>query len=81
MFGDPKGFPKEMKRKIEDMVSNKLFYFDDEPTPIAQYETFMKRAGPYWMSCVTKNDDVPILDPDHYLTYLEAGKSALASGL
>ena len=30
----------------------------------------MKLAGPYWMSCVTKDEDVPILDPDHYLTYL-----------
>jgi hypothetical protein len=30
----------------------------------------MKLAGPYWMSCVTKNDALPILAPDHYLTYL-----------
>jgi hypothetical protein len=26
----------------------------------------MKLAGPYWMSCVTKNDALPILAPDHY---------------
>jgi len=29
----------------------------------------MKLAGPYWMSCVVKDDSLPILDPDHYLTY------------
>jgi len=72
MWGNPKGFPKEAKIQIEDMVMNKLFYFDDEAaSPIAQYETFMKLAGPYWMSCVTKNEDAPILDPDHYRTYLD----------
>ena len=37
----------------------------------AQYEAFMKLAGPYWMSCVTKNEDVPVLAPAHYRTYLE----------
>lgn len=70
LWGNPKGFPKEAKTKIEQMVSNKLFYFDDEPTEQAQYERFMKLAGPYWMSCVTHNDDVPIFEPDHYVTYL-----------
>jgi hypothetical protein len=70
MFGDPKGFPKEKKSAVENMVANKLFYFDDVETPIMQYETFMKLAGPYWMSCVAENDDLPILAPDHYLTYL-----------
>jgi hypothetical protein len=69
-FGDPKGFPKEAKRKIEDMVIGKLDYVGVEPDPISQFEKFMKLAGPYWMSCVTKDEDVPILDPDHYLTYL-----------
>jgi hypothetical protein len=71
IFGNPKGFPKEAKNQIEDMVSHKLFYFEEEATTIAQYEAFMKLAGPYWMSCVTKDEDAPILDPDHYLTYLE----------
>ncbi len=70
-FGDPKGFPSESKEAIEDMVSEKLFYFDDEPT-VGAYEKFMKMAGPYWMSCVAKDDNLPILDPDHYLTYLDA---------
>lgn len=69
-FGNPKGFPKEAKNQIEDMVLNKLFYFDDIEDPIAQYEAFMKLAGPYWMSCVCSNQDAPVLDPDHYQTYL-----------
>lgn len=70
-FGDPKGFPSESKEAIEDMVSAKRFYVDDKPT-VGAYEKFMKMAGPYWMSCVTKDDNLPILDPDHYLTYLDA---------
>jgi hypothetical protein len=37
-------------------VSNKLFYFDDEETEAAKVLAFMKLAGPYWMSCVTKNE-------------------------
>ena len=60
-----------MKRQIENMVRDKLFYFDDEDTPEGQLEAFMKLAGPYCMSCVTKNEATPILDPDHYLTYLD----------
>lgn len=71
MFGNPKGFPKEVREQLEEMILNKLFYFGDEVTPIAQYEAFMKLAGPYWMSCVTKNEDLPILDPDHYRSYLD----------
>jgi hypothetical protein len=71
LWGDPKGFPKEMKSQIEDMVLGKLVYFIEETTPEAQFEAFMKLAGPYWMSCVTKNEAVPILAPDHYRTYLD----------
>lgn len=71
LWGDPKGFPKEMKSQIENMVRDKLFYFIEETTPEAQFEAFMKLAGPYWMSCATKNDAIPILEPDHYRTYLD----------
>jgi hypothetical protein len=71
MFGDPKGFPREAKPQIEDMVLDKLFYFDERPTFEAQFEAFMKLGGPYWMSCVTKNEKTPILAPDHYKTYLD----------
>jgi len=53
--GDPKGFPKEKKAQIRDMVLDKMMiYFDAAETPEATYEKFMKLAGPYWMSCVTK---------------------------
>lgn len=70
-WGDPKGFPREAKTQIEDMVLDKMMiYSDATDAPEAQYEKFMKLAGPYWMSCVTKNEAVPILAPDHYLTYL-----------
>ncbi len=70
MFGNPKGFPRDRKRQIEEMIMDKMFYFDPAPTPAATYETFMKLAGPYWMSCVTSDQDAPILDPDHYRVYL-----------
>lgn len=71
IFGNTKGFPKEAKKQIEDMVLDKLFDFDEGTATTAQYEAFMKLAGPYWMSCVTKNEEVPVLAPDHYRTYLE----------
>jgi hypothetical protein len=70
-WGDPKGFPREKKKQIEDMVQDKMMvYADPQDPPEVQYEKFMKLAGPYWMSCVTQNEAVPILAPDHYLTYL-----------
>ncbi|MGA2451399.1 MAG: hypothetical protein ABTD50_22305 [Polyangiaceae bacterium] len=79
VFGNPKGFPKETKERLEDMVLDKLFLnFDAEEALETQYEKFMKLAGPYWMSCVTKNEAIPILAPDHYQTYL--GRPALADG-
>jgi hypothetical protein len=71
IFGHTKGFPKEAKKQIEDMVLNKLFDFGSGTATSADYEAFMKLAGPYWMSCVTKNEVVPVLDPDHYRTYLD----------
>jgi hypothetical protein len=76
MFGNPKGFPKGTKARIEDMILDKLFFIESEPEAAvsAQYESFMKLAGPYWMSCVTKNDAVPILNPDHYRMYLDRRK-------
>lgn len=72
LFRDPKGFPKERKRQLEAMVENKLVCFFDAKKAVPEtYETFMRLAGPYWMSCVTKNDSVPILDLDHYCFYLD----------
>ncbi len=56
------------------MILDKLHYvvdLEDELGPVElAFEKFMKLAGPYWMSCVAKNDDLPILMPDHYRTYL-----------
>ncbi|MDX2054405.1 MAG: hypothetical protein SFV15_18535 [Polyangiaceae bacterium] len=70
-WGDVKAFPAEKRADIEDMVAGKLFYFEGEaPTMGGLYEAFMKLAGPYWMSIVASNDRLPILDPDHYQTYL-----------
>jgi hypothetical protein len=70
-WGDPKGFPREKKTHIEDMVLGKIMvYANPRDQPEVQYEKFMKLAGPYWMSCVTKNDAIPILAPDHFLTYV-----------
>jgi hypothetical protein len=75
LFGDPKGFPKEAKAQIEEMIRDKLHYvvdLEEELGPVgAAYEKFMKIAGPYWMSCVTKNDATPILMPDHYRMYMD----------
>jgi hypothetical protein len=52
------------------MVAGKLLYFADQAsTPVGLYEAFMKLAGPYWMSVVASNDELPILDPDHCHTY------------
>jgi hypothetical protein len=69
-WGDVKAFPAEARASIEDMVAGKLFYFADEAsTPVGLYQAFMKLAGPYWMSVVASNDKLPILDPDHCLTY------------
>lgn len=69
-FGDPKCWPKEYKTDLEDLIYNKMFYFQ-APSIIEQYEQFMKHAGPYWMSCVVSNQECPILDPDRYLVYLD----------
>ena len=52
------------------MIRDKMLcFFESGESEVALYDTFMKLGGPYWMSCVTKNDAVPILDPDEYLGY------------
>lgn len=70
LWGDPKCWPKSYIAQIEGMVDRKLFYFDGE-TKQDGYRKFMKLAGPYWFSCVATNKDIPILQPDHYLTYYQ----------
>ena len=74
IFGNPTGFPKEAKDRIEDMVLNKLFALDEcrvADDPVDQFEMFMKLAGPYWMSCVCSDTNAPVLAPGHYRTYLD----------
>ena len=70
-FGDPKCWPSEYRLQLENIVKDKLIYFDGKSVK-EKYENFMRLAGPYWMSCVTSNTSFPILEPDHYKYYLEA---------
>jgi hypothetical protein len=72
VFTDPKCFPAERKSQIREMIKDKFFLLTDDFTEpeASQYATFMKLAGPYWMSCVIKDKAAPILPPDHYRTYL-----------
>jgi hypothetical protein len=67
-FGDPKCWHSDYKDQIQEMIEGKLFYFDGNSTE-EEYETFMKLAGPYWFSCVCTNQEIDILNPDHYLSY------------
>lgn len=72
LFGDPKCWPAGMRGQLEDMVADKMLDVLDGLAEVVAdpYPRFMKLAGPYWMSCVTKNEAVPILPPDHYRSYL-----------
>jgi hypothetical protein len=69
-FGDPKCWPKDYKLQLENMVKDKLFYFNSASVE-GKYKQFMKYAGPYWMSCVVTDEECPILQPDRYLHYLK----------
>lgn len=71
-FGDVKAFSAESRDAIEFMVDSKLFYVADEASGSQEerYDAFMSLAGPYWMSIVVQNDNLPILDPDHSRSYL-----------
>ena len=71
MFGNPKAFPRTHKKQLEEMVIDKMLSLEIVPDVVQMYETFMKLAGPYWMSCVTSDQNAPIHDPDHYLGYLD----------
>lgn len=78
-FCDPKCFPPEYKRALEENLRVKVthFYFEGASDE-AMYERFMKLAGPYWFSCVDRNLVGPILSPDHYRTYLRDWSGAAA---
>lgn len=73
-FGDVKAFPADKRTTIEDMVESKCFYFEREARSGGEglYATFMRLAGPYWMSIVSENSEVPFLEPDHYQHYHRA---------
>lgn len=70
-WGDAKAFPARARDEIVEMVLRKLHFFPSPEDPRREYETFMKLAGPYWMSCVARDPDLPILEPDHYRTYFD----------
>jgi hypothetical protein len=67
-FGDPKCWPKTYATHVENFAREKLLGFHGT-TITEKYHNFMRLAGPYWMSCVTSREDVPILPPNHYLHY------------
>ncbi len=77
-WGGVKIFPPSALQMVQNMVLDKLLALDwvdyaqsgSELTP--SYEKFMRLAGPYWMSVVATNEELPVLDPDHYLSYLDA---------
>jgi hypothetical protein len=81
IFGDPRCWPKESRNTVEEMVMNKMFLTprlsrpavklgQSEPDSLKhRFESFMKIAGPYWMSCTVDEDEIPILMPDHCMSY------------
>lgn len=63
-------FPATLKNHVEGMVRNKMHFITSTKNEIADYEQFMKLAGPYWMSsthATAKSDQ--ILSPDEYEFY------------
>src|SRR5262249_47659874 len=69
LIHDPKNFPAEMKAPLEEMIRDKLFYLANSGNDAADYEKFMKLAGPYLMSVTNNEEDCPIFNPDDYLCY------------
>lgn len=72
-WGEFSSFPAEARDKMVEMIGDKLSKLSAdvaaENRPAA-YERLMKLAGPYWMSIVGGDADMPILDPAHYESYL-----------
>ena len=69
LIHNPNNFPAQAKASVERMISNKFFYLAESGNAVADYENFMKLAGPYLMSITNDDDDCPIFDPNHYLRY------------
>ncbi len=74
-FGDTNEFPAEHKATIENMVADKMSVYFPENQPAKSYELMMRFAGPYWFSIVANDLDCDVLDPNHYLSYYNGGKS------
>lgn len=77
LFGDPKVFPKGRKKALEDMIVDKAWIYyssfygsSNADSEIELYERHLKLSGPYWMSLVTEDHSIDILDPDHWKSYL-----------
>lgn len=66
---NPQCYPSDFRQQIIDMVNRKMFLISESNNHIQDYESFMKLAGPYWMSCTHPNQSIPILSPDHYKVY------------
>ena len=66
---DPRCYPSQYKDHVKSMVENKLFYISETGSDEQDYLKFMKLAGPYWMSCTHPDQNIAILNPDHYLSY------------
>lgn len=71
IFGSPSGFPGAYKDRLEDMLESKmLMYYGDGDSA---YEEHMTLSGPYWMSVVSENADVDILDPGYHERFYSEG--------
>ena len=66
---NPRCYPPQYKSQLVRMLENKLFYISETGDDKNDYLKFMKLAGPYWMSCAHPDQNVEILNPDHYLSY------------
>lgn len=77
MFSDPKVFPKDKKTELENMVQDKafMFYYSYKSEGIIKEycpeKLHFKLSGPYWMSLVTEDLSIDILDPDYWEKYLQ----------
>ena len=69
LIHNPMNFPPRAKASVEQMIRDKLFYLAESGNDAADYEHFMKLAGPYLMSVTNDDEDCQIFDPNEYLRY------------
>lgn len=76
-WGGVKIFPPSALETVQNMVLDRLLdsqwvdFTQPDPNLAPAYENFMRLAGPYWMSVVATNEQLPVLDPNHYRTYFD----------